>query len=100
MDRAPADTTFSSESTAINSYQVSPTDSLLRFNLPQSWIEEHQAVLQDSSEFGDAFNGLKLTTSDGEVVVGIEHGSATLQLATRQDTVGFHSLKSFTHLEK
>jgi len=100
MDRAPADTTFSSESTAINSYQVSPTDSLLRFNLPQSWIEEHQAVLQDSSEFGDAFNGLKLTTSDGEVVVGIEHGSATLQLATRQDTVGFQSLKSFTHLEK
>lgn len=101
MDGAPADTTFEAEPTAIDSYQKSPTDSLLRFPLPQSWIEKHQEVFQDSLEFGDAFNGLKLSASSGEeVVVGVEHASATLRLTTSEDTVDFRSLKSFTHLDR
>jgi hypothetical protein len=101
MQEAPADTTFATESQAIAQYRVTaPTDSLLTFELPQSWIEEHQAALQDSSEFGDDLNGLKLTTSGAGLVVGVDHASAVLRLTTSQDTVDFQSLKSFTRVER
>lgn len=102
MSQAPADTTFETEPTAIDSYRKTPTpdDSLLRFKLPNEWVEKHQDVLQDSVEFGDAFNGLKLSPSDANAVVGVEHASATLRVTTSQDTVDFQSLKSFTHLDR
>jgi hypothetical protein len=101
MDEAPADTTFATESQAIDQYRVTaPTDSVLTFELPQAWIEEHQAVLQDSSEFGADLNGLKLTTSGAGVVVGVDHASAVLRLTTSQDTVDFQSQKSFTRIER
>lgn len=102
MNGAEADTTFEAESQAIDTYQnVSlPADSLFTFELPESWIEENQDVLQDSLGFGSDFNGFKVATAGGDLVVGVEHSTAILRLSTREDTVDFQSLKSFTHLEQ
>jgi len=103
MDRVPADTpatAFPAEMTEIASYTVSPNDSLVTFDLPQDWIDKHQEALQDTAEFGDDLNGLKLTTSSGAAVVGFDHGNATLRLTTSSDTVNFATLKSFTRIER
>lgn len=106
MERAPADTpatAFPAEMTAIETYTVSPTDSLVTFDLDQGdhgWISEHQQVLQDTSEFGDDFNGFKLTVESGGAVIGFDHGSATLRVTTSSDTVDYTALKSFTRIER
>ena len=103
MERAPADTTFATEPTPLRSdpYTVSPTDTLVTLPLPSDWIEKHQAALQDSSSFDDGgFDGFRLTTSTGDVVMGFEHGSATLRVTTSSDTVDFLAEQSFTHIER
>jgi len=103
MQRAPADTSFSTESTALRSdpYTVSPTDTLVTLSLPSDWIRKHQAALQDSASFdGGSFDGFRLTTTNGDAVMGFEHGSATLRLTTASDTVDFRTDQSFTHVER
>jgi hypothetical protein len=103
MARAPADTTFAAEATPVRpeAYSVSPTDTLVSLSLPDEWVEEHIATLKDSARFDDgSFDGFRLTATGGNVVVGFEHGSATLRLASESDTVDFRSEQSFTRIER
>lgn len=101
MDRAPADTSFLSEAQAIDSYSISPTDSLVTLPLPRAWIQEHQAALQDTSAFEDSFHGFEIKTGTGNnVVVGFDHGRSTLRVNTSTDTVDFAVQKSFSHIER
>jgi len=103
MGRAPADTSFSTESSPLRTepYAVSPTDTLVTLSLPSDWIEKHQAALQDSSSFPDGtFDGFRLTTNDGGAVMGFEHGTATLRVTSPSDTVDFQTEQTFTHIER
>lgn len=103
MDRAPADTAFAAEAMPVRpeAYSVSPTDTLVSLSLPDAWVEEHIATLKDSARFDDgSFDGFRLTATGGNVVVGFEHGSATLRLASESDTVDFRSEKTFTRIEQ
>jgi hypothetical protein len=101
MDRAPADTpatAFPAE--AIESYTVSPSDTLVTFDFEREWISKHQEVLQDTAEFGDDFHGFKLAVENGASVVGFDHDRATLRVFTSTDTVDYTALKSFTRIER
>ena len=103
MARAPADTTFASEMAPVRpeTYSVAPTDTLVALSLPDAWVEEHIATLKDSARFDDgSFDGFRLTTTGGDAVVGYEHGTATLRMASESDTVDFQVEKTFTHVER
>ena len=103
MNLAPADTSFATEASPLRSdpYAVSPTDTLVTLSLPSDWIEKHQTALQDSDSFEDGgFHGFRLTTTSGNAVMGFEHGSATLRVTTRSDTVDFLTEQTFTHVER
>ncbi len=103
MARAPADTTFAAETAPVRpeTYSVAPTDTLVTLSLPDAWVEEHIATLKDSARFDDgSFDGFRLTTTSGDAVVGYEHGSATLRMASESDTVDFQVEKTFTHVER
>lgn len=100
MTRAPADTAYDAESVPIETYTVSPTDSLVTLPLPQAWINEHQEALQDTSEFEDRINGIKFSGSNGNTVVGFEYGSATLKVKTSSDSVQYRAAKTFTQIER
>ena len=103
MERAPADTTYAVESAPVRpeTYSVSPTDTLVSLSLPDDWVEEHISTLKDSARFDDgSFDGFRLTTTGGNAVVGYEHGSATLRMASESDTVDFQVEKSFTRIER
>jgi hypothetical protein len=102
MARAPADTAFPAEATPVRAetYSVAPTDTLVSLSLPDEWVEEHIATLKDSARFDDgSFDGFRLTATSGNVVVGYEHGSATLRMASESDTVNFEAEKTFTRIE-
>ncbi|MFB6248695.1 MAG: hypothetical protein ABEL97_09015 [Salinibacter sp.] len=103
MGGAPADTSFAAEATPVRSeaYSVAPTDTLVSLSLPDAWVEEHITTLKDSARFDDgSFDGFRLTTTSGNAVVGYEHGSATLRMASESDTVDFQVQKTFTHVER
>jgi hypothetical protein len=103
MARAPADTTFAAETAPVRSeaYSVAPTDTLVTLSLPDAWVEEHIATLKDSARFDEgSFDGFRLTTTSGDAVVGYEHGSATLRMASESDTLDFQVEKTFTHVER
>lgn len=103
MARAPADTTFAAETAPVRpeTYSVAPTDTVVALSLPDAWVEEHIATLKDSARFDDgSFDGFRLTTTSGDAVVGYEHGSATLRMASESDTVDFQVEKTFTHVER
>jgi hypothetical protein len=103
MGRAPADTSFPAEASPLRSepYAVSASDSLVTLSLPSDWIATHQEALQSSDSFEDgSFDGFRLTTSNGNAVMGFEHGSATLRLTSPSDTVDFRTEQTFTHVER
>lgn len=102
MSRAPSDTSFSAEAQAIDSYSISPTDSVVTLSLPRSWIEEHQEELQDTTAFNNSFHGFKISAAGeaNNAVAGFDHGSSTLEVATSSDTVAFPVQKSFSHVER
>lgn len=101
MQRAPADTSFEAEAQPIGSYSVAAADSQVTLPLPQSWIEEHQSALQDNDTFEEtSVNGFKLTTTNESAVLGFSHGTATLRITTRSDTVDFQTEQTFTHVER
>lgn len=105
MSQAPADTTFPS-GPEIARYERSVTDSLLTFSLPEVWVRENVEALRDTSDGGgsseDAFHGFRLTASTAEVVVGVDHSTATLRLRRPNLDVSrdFSVLKSFTNIER
>jgi hypothetical protein len=106
MERAPADTSFSVGPQLGTTYSVTPTDSLVTLSLPDSWIRDHLAPIQSDTAFGTAVNGFKIaaatepTPSRRQVVVGFDHGSATLRVTSPSDTVDFRALKSFTQVDR
>lgn len=101
MGRATADESFPTGS-RIQSYSIPPADvsapldqDTIALNLPQSWIDNNKSALVGD---GDP-NGFKLTPTGGNrIVVGFEHGSATLRVTTNSDTVDFGVQQSFTHV--
>lgn len=101
MQRAPADTSFDAEAQPMGSYSVAAADSQVTLSLPRSWIQEHQSALQDNDTFEDTgVNGFKLTTTNESAVLGFSHGTATLRITTRSDTVDFRAEQSFTHVDR
>lgn len=97
----PADTSFDVRTGPVDTYSVSPTDSLITLSLPQDWIDANIADLRDSTRVGFKLQSAETpTTSNRQAVVGFEHGSATLRVQTAQDTVDFSSRTSFTHIDR
>jgi len=105
MNGARADTSFPTSSVILTD-EVSPTDSLVTFSLPQSWLRENISVLRDTSGGGDAFesnfHGFRLSAPEGQVVLGFDHGSAVVRLSLRNAnaSVDYPPLKSFSHIER
>jgi len=103
MSRATADESFTTGS-LIQSYSIPPADvsapldqDTVALDLPQSWIDNNKSALTGD---GDP-NGFKLAPTGGNrIVVGFEHGSATLRVTTNSDTVNFGVQQSFTHIER
>lgn len=104
MGGATADESFATNG-LIQSYSIPPADfeapldqDTVALALPDSWITANKGEL--TSDDGD-INGFKLTSTGGnQIVVGFEHGSATLRVTTNSDTVDFGVQQSFTHVER
>lgn len=106
MNGATADTTFAATS-EVTSASISPTDSLVTIDLPNSWLSDNLSVLRDTSDggsaFQEAFHGFKLAVgSEANAVVGFSSTSVSLRLrhtgtGTSTDYNGF---KTFTHVER
>lgn len=105
MDQARADTTFPAGN-EITTASISPTDSLVTVNLPESWISDNLEVLQDTTNAGNRFeedfHGFKLVPAGGNAVVGFSSTTASLHLLTFPDstTATYSGLKTFTHIER
>lgn len=106
MQAARADTTFGADPNPVTSTTITPTDSLVTIELPQSWISTHLDVLQDTTEAGssfqDAFHGFKLASSGGNAVVGFPSNTISLRLIHTADstTVDYRGFKMFTHVDR
>jgi hypothetical protein len=102
MAQAPADAAFDAESSPIQNYSVPTSFSAplgqdtVALDLPGSWVQEHISALQSNGDVP----GFKLVRTSGDIVVGFEHGSATLRVTTNSDTVDFGVQQSFTHIEE
>lgn len=106
MDGATADTTFPAAN-EVTTASISPTDSLITVDLPQSWISDNLSALRDTSDggagFEEAFHGFKLVPGqEANAVVGFSSVSATLRLShvNGETSADFASFKSFTHVER
>ena len=109
MDSARATASFDAdetESVAVDTARITPTDSLVTIELRQSWIDEHLPILQDTSgdgaDFEDTFSGFKIVAPNSEAVVGFSFSNATLRLIHEPDsaTADYAALKTFTHIEQ
>lgn len=106
MTGARADSSFEAGG-VVTSTSISPTDSLVTIDLPQSWLSETLSTLRDTSDegsaFQDAFHGFKLAANGGNAVMGFSSANFTLRLEHKSDStiaadyVGF---KTFTHIER
>ncbi|PSQ96279.1 MAG: hypothetical protein BRD55_07465 [Bacteroidetes bacterium SW_9_63_38] len=102
MGRTRADESFAT-SNRIQSYSISPADlsapldqDTVTLDLPQSWIDNNASALKSDD---DNLNGFKLApTGSNTVIVGFQHGSATLRVTTNSDTADFGVQQSFTHI--
>ena len=73
----------------IDSYEVAVQEGIARFTLPQSWIQDFDAVLRDDS-FSDVFHGFAMVPTDGQAIVGFRFSESTLRAsAAPGDTVAF-----------
>jgi len=79
--------------------QVEPRSQILRFDLPEEWIQENDEVLR-SDNFNSLFHGFQLTTLSGNAVIGIHYSASTLKLAVPGDTAIFQMSKVMSSLEK
>lgn len=106
MHQARADTTFPAESEIITTATVTPTDSLVTLDLPQSWISEQLSTLRDTSDqggaFQEAFHGFKLEATGGNAVVGFAASTPKLRLTHTADSVSadYLGFKTFTHIAR
>jgi hypothetical protein len=104
MDGASANESFATTGGIIQSYSIDPADfsapldqNTVVLDLPQSWIDANKNTLTSDGDI----NGFKLTPTGGNsIIVGFEHGSATLRVTTDSDTVDFGVQQSFTHIEQ
>jgi len=105
MQDARADTTFRVRQ-QVDTYERSPTDSLVVLPLPQSWLDDNLDILRDTTNeggtFETSFHGFRLSASDADAVIGFDHDAATVRLSKINDgpSVDFSVRKSFTHLEQ
>lgn len=105
MNQATADTAFSAEAEPFLNTSISPTDTLATIDLPSGWVQEHLDILQNTSDGGDTFSedfhGFKITTSQGNAVVGFSSTETSLRLTYEPDSTSadFQGIKSFTHVD-
>lgn len=106
MNGARADTTFP-VTNEVTSTTLSPTDSLVVIDLPQSWLVDNLESLRDTTDggtnFEESFHGFRLVAGDrANAVVGFSSTTIALRLrhTSRGTTADYVGFKTFTHVER
>ena len=92
--RAPVDTTIATGS-VVTVQAVPVAERTVVIPLPQSWIDANDAVLR-SETFTTDFQGLALSATAGNAVLGFAAASARLRVVSAGDTVDYVPSRALT----
>lgn len=102
-DEARTDTTLASGD-AVTSVDFLPTDEEVLIPLPESWIQENEATLRDTTDGGqsflDTFAGFRIAHESGNAAVGFNRTDANLSVVTGSDTTALEGRASLTTVER
>jgi len=93
----PADTTLTL-GPLIRTFTLSSTDTLVRVELPTSWIAANDTTLR-STTFTTSFHGFALTPGEGNAIWGFRATGIRLVVITATDTLQLSSSKWLTTLQ-
>ncbi len=85
--------------TAVTTFSVRASDSLVAVELPGDWVSERRSVM-NSTGFDSLFHGFQITPLDARSVFGFSATSAVLRIGAKADTVDMISERIFTRLEE
>ena len=74
---------------------LTPGDSTVSFDLPQSWIDANDSTLK-SVFFATSFNGFELSTDASNLVLGFDVASSVLEVVSGGDTISFPGIQSIS----
>lgn len=84
-----SDTTLTAGS-VITTQTISPGADSVSITLPDSWIDDHEALLQGATaDFNTGFHGFALTAENGRLVRGFHPDSSRLSVTVEETTLPF-----------
>ncbi len=93
---ANSDTTLTAGPNILQStLTLTPGDSTVSFDLPQSWIDANDSTLK-SVFFATSFNGFELSTDASNLVLGFDVASSVLEVVSGGDTISFPGIQSIS----
>jgi hypothetical protein len=93
----PADTSLSIGNPVMD-MEIEANTQVLRFNLPDEWIQANDAILR-SENFSELFHGFQLRSLAGNAVLGVNNAATTMKLAVPGDTSIFVTSKVLSTID-
>ena len=90
--------TLISSGAVIGTVDFVPTDSVVVFNFPQTWVDEHDADLRNE-DYADLFHGLKVEISDG-AIVGLNAANSQLIIRSADGSADAAITEIVTNIER
>ncbi len=89
--------TLISAGTLIGTVDFVPTDSLVAFDFPQQWVDDHDSILRDE-DYQDQFHGFRIEVSDG-AIIGLNASASDLVLTSSGGDAEAAITQIVTHIE-
>lgn len=93
-DGAPTDTVLAIGA-PVTEFSFSPTDTLVRVELPAAWVSEHDALLR-SDNFTADFHGFAFSPVSGNAVVGFNPLRSGLRVHAGADSASYGMSRTFS----